>query len=158
MVTLENRKLLTQRKVYCEVVSSLPEIEWAQLRSLARDAAARAYAPYSKVTVGAGALCDDGTTVVGSNVENASYGLTLCAECSLISDLVRQGGGRLVALSVVAGDGEPLTPCGRCRQLLFEHGGASLLVDAGEGQAPTTIGDLLPGAFGPEDLGSRRNA
>lgn len=118
----------------------------------------RAYAPYSKVTVGAGALLDDGTTVVGSNVENASYGLTLCAECSLVSDLVRHGGGRLVALSVVAGDGEPLTPCGRCRQLLFEHGGGALLVDAGEGREPLRLDDLLPGAFGPEDLGTRRNA
>ena len=158
MVTGENRKLLTQRKVYSEVVSSALEIPWAELRSLARAAAARAYAPYSRVSVGAGALCSDGTMVVGSNVENASYGLTLCAECSLVSDLVRQGRGRLVALSVVAGDGEPLTPCGRCRQLLFEHGGATLLVDAGDGRAPTALGDLLPGAFGPEDLGSRRNA
>jgi cytidine deaminase len=156
--TLEIRKLLTQRKVYCEVVSSVPERTWAELRSLAREAAVRAYAPYSKVTVGAGALLDDGTTVVGSNVENASYGLTLCAECSLVSDLVRHGGGRLVALSVVAGDGEPLTPCGRCRQLLFEHGGGALLVDAGEGREPLRLDVLLPGAFGPEDLGTRRNA
>ena len=155
---MENRKLLTQRKVYCEVVSSVPERAWTELRSLARDAAARAYAPYSMVTVGAAALTSDGTTVVGSNVENASYGLTLCAECSLVSDLVRGGGGRLVAVSVVAGDGEPLTPCGRCRQLLYEHGGAGLLVDAGEGRGPSTLGDLLPGAVGPEDLGTRRNA
>jgi cytidine deaminase len=158
MTTSENRKLLTQRKVYCEVVSSVPETTWTELRALARDAAARAYAPYSKVTVGAGALCSDGATVVGSNVENASYGLTLCAECSLVSDLVRHGAARLVAISVVAGDGEPLTPCGRCRQLLFEHGGDTLLVDAGEGREPLALRDLLPGAFGPEDLGSRRNA
>lgn len=144
--------------MYSEGVSSAPAIDWAELRSLARAAAARAYAPYSHVSVGAGALCSDGSTVVGSNVENASFGLTLCAECSLVSDLVRQCGGRLVALSVVAGDGEPLTPCGRCRQLLFEHGGAALLVDAGEGNTPLTLGDLLPGAFGPEDLGSRRDA
>jgi cytidine deaminase len=109
------------------------------------------------VTVGAAALCGDGSTVVGSNVENASYGLTLCAECSLVSDLIRLGGARLTAIAVVAGDGEPLTPCGRCRQLLYEHGGAELLVDAGEGSAPVTLGALLPGAFGPEDLGSRRS-
>jgi cytidine deaminase len=144
--------------VYSQVVSSVPDSAWAELRSLARDAAARAYAPYSHVRVGASALCSDGATVVGSNVENASYGLTLCAECSLVSDLVRLGGTRLTAIAVVAGDGEPLTPCGRCRQLLFEHGGAELLVDAGEGAAPVPLGELLPGAFGPEDLGSRRSA
>lgn len=149
--------MFTQRKVYCEDVSSSPEIAWAELRTLARDAAARAYAPYSHVTVGAAALSTDGVTVVGSNVENASYGLTLCAECSLVSDLVRMGAGRLIAVAVVAGDGEPLTPCGRCRQLLFEHGGAELLVDAGAGRPALTLGELLPGAFGPEDLGVRRN-
>jgi cytidine deaminase len=149
--------LFTQRKVYCEDVSSSPEIAWADLRTLARDAAARAYAPYSHVSVGAAALCTDGSVVVGSNVENASYGLTLCAECSLVSDLVRLGAGRLVAVAVVAGDGEPLTPCGRCRQLLFEHGGTELPIDAGEGRQPLTVGELLPGAFGPDDLGVRRN-
>lgn len=155
--TGENRKLFTQRKVYSEVVSAAPEIAWAQLRELARDATTRSYAPYSHVRVGAGALCSDGTTIVGSNVENASYGLTLCAECSLVSDLIRQGGGRLVAVAIVAGDGEAIAPCGRCRQVLYEHGGAELLVDAGEGQEPTTLGELLPGAFGPEDLGVRRS-
>jgi cytidine deaminase len=149
--------LFTQRKVYSEDVSAAPEIAWAELRALAQDAATRAYAPYSHVSVGAGALCGDGTTVVGSNIENASYGLTLCAECSLVSDLVRNGGGRLVALAIVAGDGKPLAPCGRCRQLLYEHGGAELLVDAGEGATPVTLGQLLPDAFGPEDLGIRRN-
>ncbi len=88
-----------------------------------------------RLRVGAGGLRPDGTTVVGSNVENASYGLTLCAECSLVSDLVRRGGGRLVAVSIVAGDGDPLAPCGRCRQLLYEHGGPELLVDGGERRA-----------------------
>ncbi len=155
--TGENRKLFTQRKVYSEDVSAAPEIAWAELRALARDAAARGYAPYSQLSVGAGALCSDGTTVVGSNVENASYGLTLCAECSLVSDLVRRQAGRLVAVAIVAGDGAPLAPCGRCRQLLYEHGGADLLVDAGEGEAPITLGQLLPDAFGPEELGIRRN-
>ncbi|HEY5267426.1 MAG TPA: cytidine deaminase [Acidimicrobiales bacterium] len=139
-------------------MSAPPEIEWAELRKLAREAATRSYAPYSKVTVGASALSSIGTFVVGSNVENASYGLTLCAECSLISDLIRQGGGQVVALCVVAGDGEPLTPCGRCRQLLFEHGGNDVLVDVGPELPPLRLGELLPGAFGPEELGIRRNS
>jgi cytidine deaminase len=96
-----------------------------------------------------------GDVVVGSNVENASYGLTLCAECSLVSDLIRGGGGRLVALSVVAGDGDPLAPCGRCRQVLFEHAGTELLIDQGDGRDPLTLSDLLPFAFGPDDLPTR---
>ncbi len=104
------------------------------------------------MTVGACAITSDGRLVEGANVENASYGLTLCAECSLVSDLVRQGGGRLIAVSIVAGDGQPLAPCGRCRQVLFEHGGNELLVDAGDDAPPTTLGELLPGAFGPDDL------
>ncbi len=149
--------MLTQRKVYSEGVNRVPEIEWEPLRSGAREAAARAYAPYSHVSVGACALTDSGVIVVGSNVENASYGLTLCAECSLVSDLARIGGGRLVAASIVAGDGEPIAPCGRCRQLLFEHGGDALLIDAGDNAPPTRLEDLLPGAFGPEDLGERRS-
>ena len=94
---------------------------------------------------------------MGANVENASYGLTLCAECSLVSDLARLGGGRLVAVWIIAGDGQPIAPCGRCRQLLFEHGGNDLLVDAGDGNDPTPLRELLPGAFGPEDLGIRRS-
>lgn len=122
---------------------------------MAREATTRSYAPYSHVLVGAAGLTSAGTYVVGSNVENASYGLTLCAECSLVSDLVRQGGGRLRALAVVAGDGEPLAPCGRCRQVLFEHAGATLLIDGGEHQAALTLGELLPRAFGPDDLPTR---
>lgn len=143
--------------MYSEDVHAPLEIDWARLRTLARDASKKSYAPYSNVSVGAGALCDDGTLVVGANVENASFGLTLCAECSLVSDLARQGGGRLVAVAIVAGDGEPITPCGRCRQLLYEHGGATLLIDAGEDHAPLTLDQLLPQAFGPDDLGVRRN-
>jgi cytidine deaminase len=108
------------------------------------------------VLVGAAGLTDDGRLVEGSNVENASYGLTLCAECSLVSDLVGSGGGRLVAVCVVAGDGQPLAPCGRCRQVLFEHVGADLLVDQGDGVAPWRLDQLLPSAFGPADLGERR--
>jgi cytidine deaminase len=100
-------------------------------------------------------LVDDGRVVRGCNVENASYGLTLCAECGLVSDLCATGGGRLVALAVVAGDGVYLAPCGRCRQVLYEFGGSDLLVDTGADRAPTTLGELLPGAFGPDDVASR---
>ncbi len=146
----------TKREVYCEVVSNSPQIAWDELRERAREATHHSYAPYSHVRVGAAGLTSDGLVVVGSNVENASYGLTLCAECSLVSDLARSGGGRLVAVAIVAGDGQPLAPCGRCRQLLFEFGGSSLAVDAGVGHAPTTLGELLPGAFGPDDLDERR--
>lgn len=115
------------------------------------------YAPYSHVNIGAAGYTSDGRFVEGANVENASYGLTLCAECSLVSDLMRQGGGRLVAVSIVAGDGQPIAPCGRCRQLLFEHGGADLLIDAGEDAPARPLGELLPDAFGPDDLDTRRS-
>lgn len=136
---------------------STSSIPWSQLRELARTATTLSYAPYSHVTVGAAAITDSGVIVTGSNVENASYGLTLCAECSLTSDLIRQGGGRLIGIAIVAGDGQPLAPCGRCRQVLFEHGGRSLIVDDGS-QSPTrTISDLLPDAFGPDDLDTRSN-
>ena len=124
-------------------------------RDAARAASTRAYAPYSKVHVGAAALTSNGDIVVGSNVENASYGLTLCAECSLVSDLIRLGHGRLRALSVVAGDGQYLAPCGRCRQVLFEFGGTELLIDRGDDHPVQTLGELLPGAFGPTDLETR---
>ena len=140
---------------YCFTVSDPRDVPWSELRALALDATTRSYAPYSRVLVGAAALTEAGAFVVGSNVENASYGLTLCAECSLVSDLVRQGGGRLRALAVVAGDGEPLAPCGRCRQVLSEHAGASLLIDRGVDAGVFTLGDLLPHAFGPEDLPTR---
>jgi cytidine deaminase len=143
--------------VYCLVVNSSTEIVWNDLRERARHATTTSYTPYSHVTVGACAVTTDGRIVVGANVENASYGLTLCAECSLVGDLARLGGGRLLAVSIVAGDGQPIAPCGRCRQLLFEHGGNELLIDAGEGVEPTPLRELLPGAFGPEDLGIRRS-
>jgi len=132
-------------------------IPWNELREQARHATSTSYAPYSHVLVGAAAITTDGRFVVGANVENASYGLTLCAECSLISDLARNGGGRLLAVSIVAGDGQPIAPCGRCRQLLFEHGGNDLLVDAGEGVEPTSLRQLLPGAFGPDDVDVRKS-
>jgi cytidine deaminase len=138
-------------------VSSSTAIPWNELREQARHATATSYAPYSHVTVGACAITTDGRFVIGANVENASYGLTLCAECSLVSDLARVGGGRLRAISIVAGDAKPIAPCGRCRQVLFEHGGNELLVDAGDGVDPTPLRELLPGAFGPADLDVRKS-
>jgi cytidine deaminase len=134
----------------------LNEIPWQELRERAIHATTHSYSPYSHVRVGAAGYTTDGRIVEGANVENASYGLTLCAECSLVSDLARQGGGRLAAVSIVAGDHKPIAPCGRCRQLLFEHGGSGLLVDSGNDQSPRHLHELLPDAFGPDDLGIRK--
>jgi cytidine deaminase len=131
-------------------------IDWSALRAAAVAAAGRAYAPYSRLRVGAAGLASDGRVVVGCNVENASYGLTLCAECGLVCSLHSGGGGTLVAVSVVGGDGAPLVPCGRCRQLLLEAGGPDLLVDADGG--PVELGSLLPSAFSAADLTARRDA
>jgi len=125
-------------------------IDWAGLREAARDAMGRAYAPYSRFPVGAAALVDDGRVVSGCNVENASYGLGLCAECGLVSALHASGGGRLVAFTCTDARGERLMPCGSCRQLLHEHGGPELLVDTPEGVQP--MAQVLPQAFGPGDL------
>jgi cytidine deaminase len=140
-------------------------VEWAGLRAAARDAAAHAYAPYSRLRVGAAGLAVDGRVLTGCNVENASFGVTLCAECGLVSALHAGGpnpeaGGpgtevpALVAVAVVAGDGNPLLPCGRCRQLLLEHGGPELLVDTEKGPVP--LSELLPAAFGSADVAARR--
>lgn len=126
------------------------DIPWDELREKAKEATGLAYAPYSNFHVGAAGVTTDGRIVTGSNIENASYGLTLCAECSLISDLTRTGGGMLAAVAVVSGSGEPCTPCGRCRQLLFEHGGPTCLID-GDGEI-RTVDDLLPGGFGPDRM------
>ncbi|HEX4816315.1 MAG TPA: cytidine deaminase [Nonomuraea sp.] len=125
-------------------------IDWESLREAAREAMRQAYAPYSKFPVGAAALVDDGRIVTGCNVENASYGVGLCAECGLVSALRLSGGGRLVAFTCVDGHGELLMPCGRCRQLLFEFGGESLLVETVDGPKPMAA--ILPYAFGPDDL------
>jgi len=166
------------------------EIDWPLLRSAATNVARRAYAPYSRLRVGAAGLTDDGRVITGCNVENASFGLTLCAECGLVSALhatppVPAAAGApptlpvpaaawdaaspgaapdtgppalvppaLVAVAVVAGDGAPLLPCGRCRQLLLEAGGPALLVDSAAGPLP--LAELLPAAFGGADLSSRR--
>lgn len=124
--------------------------DWEALRAAAIEAMGHAYAPYSHFPVGVAALVDDGRVVVGCNVENASYGLSLCAECALVSALHASGGGRLVAFVCVDAHGAALMPCGRCRQLLWEHGGADLLVATVSGIRPMT--EVLPDAFGPEDL------
>lgn len=132
------------------------DVEWQALRDAAREAAARAYVPYSRFPVGAAALVDDGRVVTGCNVENASYGLALCAECGLVSALHATGGGRLVAVVCVHGDGGVLMPCGRCRQLLWEHGGPDLQVQTAHGVR--RMADALPDAFGPADLEGRADA
>jgi cytidine deaminase len=152
-------------------------VDWAALRAAAAEVAGRAYAPYSRLRVGAAGLTGDGRIVTGCNVENASFGLTLCAECGLVSALhatapanpatsANPAGAAaaatttappvLIAVAVVAGDGDPLLPCGRCRQLLLEAGGPSLLVDTASG--PRLLAELLPAAFGGADLSARRDA
>jgi cytidine deaminase len=125
-------------------------IDWAALRAAANAAMAHAYVPYSKFPVGAAALVDDGRIVSGCNVENASYGVTLCAECGLVSSLAMTGGGRLVAFTCVDGDGATLMPCGRCRQLLYEHSAEGMLLETVSGIR--TIDQVLPDAFGPRQL------
>ncbi len=129
----------------------MTDIDWDALRSAACAASERAYVPYSHYPVGAAALTDTGNIVTGANVENASYGLTLCAECALVSKLHTDAlGTRLVAFACVDAAGAPLQPCGRCRQLLYEHGGVDLLLDGPRG--PIDMGEMLPWAFGPENL------
>ena len=125
-------------------------VDWDALRARARELTGRAYAPYSHFPVGAAGLVDDGRVVVGCNVENAAYGVALCAECGLVSDLIAGGGGRLVAFTCANALGEPLMPCGRCRQLLWEHGGPGLLLDTPLGVR--TMAEVLPQAFGAGDL------
>jgi cytidine deaminase len=129
------------------------QIDWQLLRNEALAAMKKAYVPYSKFPVGVAALVDDGRIVTGCNVENASYGLTLCAECGLVSSLAATGGGRLIAFACVDISGNPLMPCGRCRQLLQEHGGSKLQLMTDEGVQ--TLNDLLPWAFGPEEIDTR---
>jgi cytidine deaminase len=128
----------------------MTDIFWDALRAAAASAAGEAYAPYSGLNVGAAGLTDRGTVVTGCNVENASYGLTLCAECGLVSNLHLSGAESLIAVACRSGADEPLMPCGRCRQLLYEAGGPDLLVDSLDGPVP--LSTLLPDAFGPRDL------
>ncbi len=129
------------------------QINWELLKDQATAAMKQAYAPYSKFPVGVAALVDDGRIVTGCNVENASYGLTLCAECGLVSSLINSGGGRLIAFTCVDISGNLLMPCGRCRQLLQEHGGSKLQLATDDGIK--TLADLLPWAFGPEEMEKR---
>ena len=131
-------------------MTAVPEVDWDDLRRQAVDAMRHAYAPYSHFKVGVAGLVDDGRVVVGCNVENASYGVGLCAECGMVSALHASGGGRLVAVACVDAEGRPLMPCGRCRQLLWENGGPDCLVDTTAGVRPMT--EVLPDAFGADDL------
>lgn len=130
------------------------EINWAELKAAAISALDNSYAPYSQFPVGAAALTDSGKIITGANVENASYGLGLCAECSLVSELFRVGGGKLVAFACVDKHGNELMPCGRCRQLLYEHHAPGMLLSTVSGIK--TIQEVLPDAFGPEDLLERK--
>jgi cytidine deaminase len=127
-----------------------PDVDWPALRTAARAAMQRAYAPYSGFKVGVAGLVDDGRVVTGCNVENAAYGVALCAECGMVSQLHVTGGGRLVAVSCVDSRGEPLMPCGRCRQLLWENGGPDCIVETPRGLLPMT--EVLPQAFDAADL------
>ncbi len=128
----------------------MADIPWESLHDLAVEAMSRAYVPYSGYPVGAAALVSDGRTVSGCNVENAGYGVTLCAECGLVSDLVRGGGGQILAFVCVNADGEKIVPCGRCRQLLAEHAAPEMVLDMPGGLM--TLAEVLPLAFGPADL------
>ncbi|WP_349899527.1 cytidine deaminase [Parafrigoribacterium soli] len=128
----------------------MTDIDWGLLRGVAGDAMSHAYVPYSKFPVGVAALVDDGRVISGCNVENASYGLTLCAECGLVSTLHASGGGRLVAFTCVDGHGNILMPCGRCRQLLYEHSAPGMLLETVSGIK--TIDEVIPDAFGPRQL------
>ncbi|QNV39512.1 cytidine deaminase [Rothia amarae] len=131
-------------------MADTPKIDWDELTAVATAAMKNSYSPYSNYAVGAAALTQDGRIVSGCNIENASLGITLCAECSLVSDLFRTGGGKLVAFACVDGDGQALMPCGRCRQLLFEHAAPGMLIQSVSGIR--TIEQMLPDAFGPEKL------
>ena len=126
------------------------DIDWDQLTAAATAALANSYSPYSNFAVGAAALTIDGRLITGANIENASYGITLCAECSLISELFRTGGGKLAAFACVDKDGNALMPCGRCRQLLYEHSAPGMLLRSTSGVL--TIEQMLPDAFGPDRL------
>jgi cytidine deaminase len=128
----------------------MPDIDWESLRAHAKEALTHAYVPYSHFPVGVAAIVDDGRILTGANVENASYGLTLCAECALVSSLHMTGGGKLVAFTCVDGHGNTLMPCGRCRQLLFEHSADGMLLETVSGVK--TIDEVIPDAFGPRTL------
>lgn len=132
----------------------MTDIDWDALREVAKEALTHAYAPYSNFPVGVAAIVDDGRVISGANVENASYGLSLCAECALVSSLHMSGGGTLVAFTCVDGHGNALMPCGRCRQLLFEHSADGMLLETVSGIR--TIDEVIPDAFGPRTLEAYR--
>jgi cytidine deaminase len=135
--------------------SEVLSVDWSALKTAAVEAMKRAYAPYSDFPVGAAALVDDGRIVSGCNVENASYGVGLCAECSLVSNLAMTGGGKLVAFTCVDGNEDVLMPCGRCRQLLYEHSAPGMVLETVSGMK--TIDQVLPDAFGPRQLEEYRS-
>ena len=137
-------------------MTEVTERAWAELRAAAKEALTHSYSPYSNYPVGAAALVDDGRIVSGANVENASYGVTLCAECGLVSALAMSGGGKLVAFDCVDGHGATLMPCGRCRQLLYEHSAHGMLLNTVSGIK--TIDEVLPDAFGPRTLQEYRES
>jgi cytidine deaminase len=131
----------------------MPEVDWDRLQASATEAMRHAYAPYSGFLVGAAGLVDDGRVVVGCNVENASYGVGLCAECGMVSQLFATGGGKLVAAVCVDRSGNVLMPCGRCRQVIWEHAAPGMVLLTVHGVKP--MSEVLPDAFGPDDLTSR---
>ena len=132
----------------------MSDIDWGLLKAKAHEALGWSYSPYSNFPVGAAALVDDGRIVQGANVENASYGVGLCAECGLVSNLAATGGGKLVAFSCVDGHGNVLMPCGRCRQLLYEFSAPGMLLETVSGIK--TIDEVIPDAFGPRTLEAYR--
>ena len=135
---------------------TISEQQWQELAQAANKIMTMAYAPYSKFKVGVAGLMDDGRIVVGCNVENASYGIGLCAECGLVSAIHASGGGKLSAVTCVDQHGNSLMPCGRCRQLLWENGSPTTQITTPEGIK--TLQEILPQAFGPDDLVERREA
>jgi cytidine deaminase len=126
------------------------DVDWETLRTAAIEVSRHAYAPYSHFPVGAAGVADDGRVLVGCNVENAAYGVVLCAECGVVSSLHATGGGRLTQVVCVNGAGDVIMPCGRCRQLLWENGGADLRLMTASGVR--RMAEVLPDAFGPDDL------
>nr|WP_255458085.1 cytidine deaminase [Kocuria sp. KD4] len=139
-----------EARIMSDTRNPVDEATWRELQRAATDALAHSYSPYSRYPVGAAALVDDGRVVTGANIENASYGVTLCAECSMVSALFMSGGGKLVAFVCVDGHGEVLMPCGRCRQLLYEHRAPGMELLTVGGVRP--MDQVLPDAFGPENL------
>lgn len=128
----------------------MSEINWDALRAAAVEAMKKSYSPYSNFAVGAAALTTDGRVVSGCNIENASYGVTLCAECSLVSDLLMTGGGKLIAFTCVDANSNVLMPCGRCRQLLVEHAAPGMILETISGMK--SMAEVLPDAFTREEL------